>query len=257
MHKINISNKNIYTDLILELNKEEIKEKIIDKYNNIKVLKSTNHTTITYNDITDKDNYMKVQNTLITELKKYIKISNKDIILVVGLGNYNSTPDSLGPNTINNILVTRYLYLLGDVEEGYSNVSSFTPNVMANTGIETTKIIKSIVKEIKATKLIIIDSLKTNSIDRLLKTIQITNQGITPGSGLNNNYKEISKKTMNIDVIAIGIPTVVDIRCINNKLDNLIVTPNNIDYLIDKLSILLGNSINICLHKNFIRQNNK
>ena len=133
---------------------------------------------------------------------------------------------------------------------------------MANTGIETAEIIKSIIKDSKATKVIVIDSLKTSNIKRLLKTIQITNKGISPGSGIGNNRKEISKKTVGIDIIAIGIPTVVDINSIiynyTNKrikeVDNLIVTPTNIDYMIDKLSILIGNGINNSLHKNFIRQ---
>lgn len=250
MHRIDLSNNNLHTDLIFEQENTKIKSKIIDKNNNLKIQSTDDYTTIFYNDITDKDNYIKVQNTFINELKKYLKISSKDIILVIGLGNSKSTPDSLGPNTIDNILVTRYLYLLGDVEEGYSNVSSFIPNVMANTGINSINIIKCIIKEIKATKVIIIDALKTNNIDRLVKTIQITNRGITPGSGLNNNYEEINKNNIGIDIIAIGVPTVVDIN-------NFIVTPTDIDFIIEKLCILLANGINNVLHKNFNRQNNK
>ena len=254
MHKINISNNNIYTDMIFEKENIKIKSKIINKTNNLKVLESSNCTTIFFNDITDKNNYNLVLNTFIKELKKYLKIKKEDIVLVIGLGNNKSTPDSLGPKVIDNILVTRYLYLLGEVEEGYSNVSSFIPNVMGNTGIESIKIIKNIIKEIKATKVIIIDSLKTNNIERLTKTIQITNKGISPGSGINNNRKEINKKNMNTEIIAIGVPTVVDIRNILN-INDFIVTPTNIDFIIEKLSFLISNGINISLHKN-IRQNN-
>ena len=130
---------------------------------------------------------------------------------------------------------------------------------MGNTGIETSKIIKSLIKEIKATKVIIVDSLKTNNMNRLGKTIQITDQGIFPGSGIYNNIKEISKKTVGCDVIAIGIPTVLDIKSLVSEIDeneNYIVTPTNIDFLILKLSLLLSNGLNISLHKNFIRQNN-
>ena len=266
MHNIDIDNKDIRTDLIMESKLDTNTTTIINKNKNIKVLKTTinnnKYTTITYNDITDKDNFKSVQNTFVKELKTYIKLDKDDIILVIGLGNYNSTPDSLGPKTIENILVTRYLYLLGDVEEGYSNVSVFTPNVEGNTGISSSSIIKSIIKEIKATKVIVIDSLKTNTLTRLGKIIQITDKGISPGSGINNTRSEISKKTMNIDVIAIGIPTVVDIKSIiedyyKEKIklkDNLIVTPTNIDYLIEKLSILIGNGINNSLHKSFSRQ---
>lgn len=249
MHKIDLSNKNIYTDLIFEKESIKTKSKIIDKFNNLKIQSNSNCTTIFFEDITDKDNYLKVQNTFINELNKYININSKDIILVIGLGNRNSTPDSLGPTTIDNILVTRHLFLLKNIEKGYSNVSKIIPNVMANTGIETSRIIKSIIKEIKATKVIIIDSLKTNNIDRLVKTIQITNRGISPGSGIGNNREEITKKNMNTEIIVIGVPTVVDIN-------GYIVTPTNIDFIIEKLSILLGNGINISLHKNFNRQNN-
>jgi len=247
---------NIRTDLIFELDKDNYKEIIINKTNNIRVLKGIDYTTITFNDITDSSNYKLVEDTFIKELKKYITINNKDTILVIGLGNNKSTPDSLGPSTIDNILVTRYLYLLNKLNDNYSNVCSFIPNVMGNTGIESFKIIKSIIKTSKATKVIIIDSLKTNNIDRLVKTIQITNRGITPGSGLNNNYKEISKDSVGVDVIAIGVPTVVDLKNILD-IDNFIVTPTNIDFLIERLSILLGNGINKVLHKNFNRQNNK
>ena len=257
MHKVKLDNNNIYTDLIYEKENSKIKSKIINKSNNLKVQNTSNYTTIFFNDITDKDNFKLVQNTFINELNKYLKLNSNDIILVIGLGNKKSTPDSLGPNTIDNILVTRYLYLLGNVEKGYSNVSCFSPNVMANTGIDSSKIIKNIIKEINATKVIIIDALKTNNIDRLVKTIQITNRGIAPGSGIGNNREEISKKNMGIDIIAIGVPTVVDIRNILNIDNNFIVTPTNIDFIIEKLSILLGNGINISLHKDFNRQNNK
>ena len=249
MHKIDLSNKNIYTDLIFEKENTKTKSIMIDKNNNLKVQKTSNCTTIYYEDITDKDNYIKVQKTFVNELNKYLNTTNKDIILVIGLGNRNSTPDSLGPTTIDNILVTRHLFLLDNIDSGYNNVSKIIPNVMANTGIETSRIIKSIIKEIKATKVIIIDSLKTSNIERLIKTIQITNKGISPGSGIGNNREEINKKNMNTEIIVIGVPTVVDIN-------GYIVTPTNIDFIIEKLSILLGNGINMSLHKSFNRQNN-
>ena len=252
------NNLNLYTDLITEKKIITGKEKIINKNNNLKVLKTTlnnnKYTTITFNDISTKNNYIAVQNILIHELKEYLKFKENDIILVIGLGNSKSTPDSLGPSVIDNVLVTRYLFLSNSIDKGYSNVSSFIPNVMGNTGINSIKIIKNIIKEIKATKVIIIDSLKTSNLDRLVKTIQITNEGISPGSGINNNRGEISKKNMHTEIIAIGVPTVVDIKTIIKEKENIIVTPTNIDFIIEKLSILIGNSINISLHKNFIRQ---
>ena len=254
MHTINLDKKSIYTDLVYDAKNKlkTSKKKVYSK--DIKSItledKENKYTTIFYKDITDRDNYKLVQDSFIKELKKYLKPNIEDKILVVGLGNEKSTPDSLGPSTINNILVTSHLFLLGDVEEGYSNVCSFSPNVVGNTGIETSNLIKSIIKDVKATKVIVIDSLKTNDLKRVNKIIQITDFGISPGSGIGNKRSEISKKTMNIDVIAIGVPTVVGLE------NEFILTPTNIDFMIDKLSLLIGNGINNVLHKNFIRHNN-
>ena len=259
-----INPESIRTDLIIEQKLNDRFPTKTEKVNDISITTATidknKYTTITYKDITDKDNFNNVLNVLVKQLNNYLKPTKKDTILVIGLGNSNSTPDSLGPSTVDNILVTRYLFLLGNVEDGYSNVCSFKPNVTGNTGIETQEIIDCIIKKSKATKVIVIDSLKANNLERLTKTIQITDQGISPGSGVNNSRKEISKKTTGADVIAIGVPTVVDIKTIvNNKIkvnNNLIVTPTDIDFIIERLSVLLGEAINISLHKNYIRQNN-
>ena len=237
-----------------------------------------------------------------------------------GLGNASSTPDALGPKTLDHVLVTRHLFLLGEVEEGYRNVASFKPSVTGVTGIETKDLIEGIKEKIKPDILIVIDALASSSIERLNKTIQITSAGISPGSGVGNNRLEISQDTLHIPVIAIGVPTVVDGATIventlqlllkkisyglenkeNEKLKlvpitnqnylnhtkelskeqkedllgmvglldeqelkslilevllpvnyNMMVTPKEIDYLIEKLSLLLGNMINKSLHEHF------
>ena len=239
---------------------------------------------------------------------------------MIGLGNEESTPDSLGPKSMNHVLVTRHLFLLGDVEEGYRNVASFKPSVTGVTGIETKDLIEGITEKIKPDLLIVIDALASNSIDRLNKTIQITTSGISPGSGIGNNRVEISKETMNIPVIALGVPTVVEattivqdtlqllLKQISYKMENqqnmklklipnesedyqkheeklsddqkedvlgmvgllneqelkklllevllpvnynMMVTPKEIDYVIEKLSLLIGNAINKSLHEHF------
>lgn len=258
MHKIKINDKLVRTDLILEIN-PNIENKVTT-YKDIKIIennkKDFNYTTIKFNDITDHESYQNVEKVFIDQLKKYLKPNKDDIFLIIGLGNAKSTPDSLGPKTIDYVIPTRFLFELGDVEDGYLNVASYSPNVLGNTGIESISIIKSILKNIKANKLIVIDSLKANNLDRLVKTIQITDRGINPGSGINNNRGEISNKNMKCDVIAIGVPTVVDINTIINSNNNqsFIVTPTNIDFVIDKLSKLIGESINISLHKNINRQ---
>ena len=266
MKKSKFLNKNLYTDLILEQN--SIKNNTIFKYKNINITRTSyyksNYSTIYFEDISDIINFKTIEEVLIKELNDYLNLNDNDIFLIIGLGNPNSTPDSLGPKTIDNILATSHLFSLGEVEKGYTNVSKFNPSVIGNTGIDSYELIKSIIKTIKPTKVVIIDALKANNISRLAKTIQITNNGINPGSGINNDRGELSKKTLGIDVIVIGIPTVVDIKTIIkdtinkniNLKDNLIVTPTNIDYLIEKLSLLLSNSLNKSLHKNYSRQIN-
>lgn len=260
MHEIDLNKKDLRTDLILEKQYKNLESKTT-KYKDIEIIttkyKNNNYTTIYFNDTTDKDNYLNLEKVLIKELKKYINIKENDTILVVGLGNSKSTPDALGPSTIDSILVTRHLKLLNVLDKDYSVVSTFKPSVMGTTGIESIDLIKNIIKDIKATKVIAIDALKASKIERLVKTIQITDSGIHPGSGINNNRGEVSKNTMKTDVISIGIPTVVDIKTILESIleeeieldENLILTPTDIDYQIEKLSKLLSISINKTLHK--------
>lgn len=260
MHEIDLNKKDLRTDLILEKQYKNLESKTT-KYKDIEIIttkyKNNNYTTIYFNDATDKDNYLNLEKVLIKELKKYINIKENDTILVVGLGNSKSTPDALGPSTIDSILVTRHLKLLNVLDKDYSVVSTFKPSVMGTTGIESIDLIKNIIKDIKATKVIAIDALKASKIERLVKTIQITDSGIHPGSGINNNRGEVSKNTMETDVISIGIPTVVDIKTILESIleeeieldENLILTPTDIDYQIEKLSKLLSISINKTLHK--------
>ena len=257
MHKININDNYIRTDLLYE--QKNIKNTNSETYyKDIKLVsqkdKKNDYSTIFFEDITDYESYLNLQKVFTKELIKYINIKENDIVLIIGLGNIKSTPDSLGPLTIDKLLPTRYLFELGDVEEGYTNVSIYKPDVMGNTGIESIAIIKSIVKDINPTKIIIIDSLKASNKERLIKTIQITNSGINPGSGINNSRGEISKKTIGCDVIAIGIPTVVDMS--TNVKENFIVTQTNIDFVIERLSSLIASSLNKSLHKNYNRQIN-
>jgi len=140
---------------------------------------------------------------------KKLNISGKKT-LFIGLGNAHSTPDMLGPNTMDEILVTSYLEEFGPLEEGFSNTAIFKPGVTGETGIETSELIKKIVESHKPEQVIVIDALASKSIERVCKTIQISDTGITPGSGIGNNRREISKDILNVPVIAIGIPTVVD-----------------------------------------------
>lgn len=252
MHKIDVPSKNIRTDLIIE--DEKSKNKVLENdYFLITESKKDKgkYTTIEYQDITDREECIALEKVLKKELIKYISPKKEDKYLVIGLGNAKSTPDSLGPKTVDKIIVTRYLYLLGEIDERYSNVSIYKPDVCGNTGIESLTIIKSIIKEIKPTKVIVIDALKASKLNRLIKTIQITDTGIHPGSGIMNNQGEISSTTVNAKVIAIGVPTVVDKNTMLEKeaSDNFMVTPTNIDFVIERLATLLGNTLNSIFHQ--------
>jgi len=206
--KINVDTKQVDNIKITKLEVREEYEKKINK-------KKGNYITIEFDDVTDYNNRQKLISVFSNELKDLLQmvgVNDKKNVLVVGLGNEKSTPDALGPNTIDNILVTRHLFSFEDnnIQEGFNCVSAFNPGVMGVTGIETSDIIKSLVKSIKPDFLIVVDALAASAISRINKTIQITDSGIHPGSGVGNTRKEISKDTINIPVIAIGIPTVVD-----------------------------------------------
>ena len=328
-HSIDLSKYQIRTDLAIESikNIKDISEEIIE--DNIKITKvlvddkisklinkkKGNYITIEFEDVTDTTNYEKVKKVFIKELKESLSILNIDkkaSCLIIGLGNSKSTPDSLGPLTINNIIVTNHLFELDELSDEYRRVSVLIPGVMGQTGLETSDVISSIVSKFKPDFLIVIDALASQSIERVNKTIQITDTGIHPGSGIGNSRKEISFETLNIPCIAIGIPTVVDAITIVsdtinymhkhytysklninnpshklmvtkpnylkekielNKKDketllgivgtleeneikqllfevltpigyNMMVTPKEVDFLIEKLSNLIGNGIN-------------
>lgn len=161
----------------------------------------------------------KASNVLSEELKKIIDahIDKQGEILVVGLGNIYVTPDSLGPKVINDIEVTRHIinYLPQYVEEGTRMVSAISPGVLGTTGIETVEILKGIVDNINPKLLIVIDALASRSIERISSTVQISDTGIVPGAGVGNTRSEISQNSLGVPVVAIGIPTVVDIFSCN------------------------------------------
>ena len=297
-HEIDLNKYNIRTDLILEsiTDNDNYIDTKTDNYGNISVTsvniddessklinrKKGKYVTILFNDATDKENCDRIEEIFIKVFNDFVGGNNN--ILVIGLGNDKSTPDSLGPKVIDNLIITRHLFVLGeDISEGIKEVAGFCPGVMACTGIES---------------------------------LQITDTGIHPGSGVGNMRKEISYDTMGIPVIAIGVPTVVEASVIvydtinylfkhisyikdnqsknklifsrSNYVDkikdkdlnleekrdilgmigelsdtdkkslieevlasvnyNFIVTPKEVDFVIDKLSMIIGNGINKCLH---------
>jgi len=157
-------------------------------------------------------------------------VQEKDDIMVVGLGNIYVTPDSLGPKVINEIDVTRHIikYLPQYIDEDTRPVTAISPGVLGTTGIETYEILKGIVDNVKPKLIIVIDALASRSIERISSTIQISDTGIVPGAGVGNTRTEISERTLGIPVIALGIPTVVESAVlVNDCLDLLIEKMQN------------------------------
>ena len=150
-------------------------------------------------------------------IKELIGDDKKKSILVVGLGNISVTPDALGPKVVKDIDVTRHLIKFAKelVEPNTRSVSAISPGVLGTTGIETSEIINSIVEKTKPDIILAIDSLASGSIHRIGNTIQFSNTGITPGEGVRNKRDEINEENLGVPVIAVGVPTVVDIFSCN------------------------------------------
>lgn len=231
----------------------------------------------------EDDEKERVSNIISDKLKDMIGEDTRKSILVVGLGNEYVTPDALGPKVASNIETTRHLlnYARDLISDQTREVSSISPGVLGKTGIETSEMVAAISKKIRADMLIVIDSLASQSIDRVGNTIQISNTGITPGAGVRNKREGINEETLGIPVIAIGVPTVVDMATITNdalekvlKIDknsiglnvdnistearydviskildaqNYIVTPKEVDELIETMAHIITEGINLSI----------
>lgn len=236
----------------------------------------------------NRDAQQEVAEVLAQKLKSLFNLPENANILLVGLGNWNATPDALGPRVINQSMVTRHLYKYApeELQGGMRSVSAIAPGVLGITGIETAEIIKGVVEKIVPELIIVVDSLAAGSVDRIATTIQIADTGISPGSGIGNKRAGINLETMGVPVIAIGIPTVVNAaviaqvtvehfleklqdtpvlnqiyknlrpdftqQVVNEVLQpfagNLTVTPKEIDALILSTSKIVAGGISMALH---------
>ena len=227
---------------------------------------------------------------LSNELLKIMNIKKESTVLVVGLGNRYITPDSIGPQAVSKIFVTRHLNgIEGDgFKFDFRPVSAIAPGVLGITGIETEETVASVVGIVKPDYVIAIDALASRRLSRLGTTIQLSDTGINPGSGVGNNRKELSENSLGVKVIAIGVPMVVDAstmtsdiienveefvskksderifnmlgalnfderekmigEAINEKTENLIVTPNNVDVIAKQAALVIAEGINRALH---------
>ena len=188
---------------------------------------------------------------LADQLSRFVKHSYYLKTLVIGLGNPEVTPDSLGPSVLAKTCITRHLFQIYecDGDDEYSNVCGLAPGVTATTGLETADIIEKMVKMTEPDAVIVIDALAAREIEIVSTTIQISNTGISPGAGMGNYRKELSRQSLGTEVIAIGVPTVIDAdRLLKNKNVDMVVTPSDIDTVIDVFSNIISSAINICLH---------
>lgn len=225
----------------------------------------------------DEDYHREISVELARQLEIIIpNLQKEQSILVVGLGNRDVTADALGPNAIDNLFITRHIInTYGKAAYSKSHmhmISSLVPGVMAKNGMETSEIIKGVIDQTHPDIMIVIDALAARSIRRLNRTIQITDTGIHPGSGVGNHRNGLTKDTLGIPVIAIGIPTVVDAATIVKdatiqmgqefhsapltkeqeqllyELHNMYVTTKDVDAVIKRLSYMVSEALNIAFH---------
>lgn len=206
----------------------------------------------------DEDYHREVSEVIADILRELT--GTAESVLVAGLGNRDVTPDALGPQAVSNLMITRHLIREYGREmmgmDGCCVVSGIVPGVMAQTGMETSEILQGIIEETRPDLLIVIDALAARSTRRLGRTIQITDTGIQPGSGVGNHRGSLTKESLGIPVIAIGVPTVVEAAAIvydaqgncekmPPHLNGMFVTPKNIDEMIKQLSFTLSEALNM------------
>lgn len=211
-------------------------------------------------DISGKD----LENTakcISAQIEYLAPLKNKSV-LVAGLGNTGVIADALGPLSISNVIVSRH------IKENFSSlyeslqlgeISAIAPGVLGQTGVESGEIIKAVAKKVEPDVIIAIDSLMAGKVTRLAKTVQLSNAGITPGSGIGNHRYEISEETMGVPVISIGVPLVINASTLAYDLtgkaqgigapDQFVVTPKFVDATVKKAAALLGYAINMAVHQ--------
>ena len=229
--------------------------------------------------------HMHISRVIASKLEKLIDIPSDATVLIIGLGNWQATPDALGPEVISKTVATRHLkdYAAEELAGGLRPVCALAPGVLGTTGIETAEIIRGVVEKVKPALIIAIDALAARGVERIGTSIQIANTGINPGSGIGNHRTGINQDTMGVPVIAIGVPTVVNgaliakdsIESLLHQLDipanignwfsedriiqaidqvlqpysnNLVVTPKEIDSLIKNTSHIIAAGIAQALH---------
>ena len=222
----------------------------------------------------DEDYHREISEEISTHLRKLIDLEKEKSVLVIGLGNAAIIADALGPQVVDNLLMTRHIIkeygLRGIKHKKMHRISGIAPGVMAQTGMETAEIVQGIVSETKPDVVVAIDALAARSVRRLSRTIQITDPGIHPGSGVGNHRNGLTEENLQVKVIGIGVPTVVDAativhdsmahlldtleeteqkefldEMITPNLYSMFVTPKDVDETIKYLSFTISEGLNI------------
>ncbi len=248
-----------------------------------------NYVTVEFRDlsIVDGADYETLCHTVARELEALLGLSSDSKVLVVGLGNRHITPDALGPMVTQKLVVTRHLFThMPQVVEGLRSVCALAPGVLGTTGMETMEVVRGVAEKVSPDALIVIDALAARSIDRISTTVQLCDTGLAPGAGVGNNRKSLNRESLGIPVVAVGVPMVVDATTITadslsllaeseeesdlkervkdfspedryrmlrsalpESLNNFIVTPKEVDLLLERLSGVVANGINLALHE--------
>ena len=245
---------------------------VIETKNGAKIIGKPMGTYITLDapDMMDPDDnyHAEVSHEIAKHIKALLPMKKKEqSFLVVGLGNRDVTADSLGPRSVDNLMITRHIVekfgAAAYARDKVNKVSAIIPGVMARTGMETAEIVKGVVEQTSPDVILAIDALAARSTKRLNRTIQISNAGIHPGSGVGNHRNALDETTLGIPVIAIGIPTVVDAGTIVKDaldkngagkiikeafpiadLNNFYVTGKDIDEIVKRLSFTVSEALN-------------
>jgi len=235
----------------------------IETENGAKIMKKPVGTYITMEApnmaVPDEDYHQEIAEELARYLGRFlepVKTDKKEYsILVAGLGNRKVTPDALGPYVVDNLNISRHIvkeygrYAMG--EDEVQMVSAVVPGVMGQTGMETVEIIRGIIGETKPDLLIVIDALAARSPRRLCRTVQLSDTGLIPGSGVGSHRTAVDRETVGVPVIAVGVPTVIDGAALGSGTEaapqGLYVTPRDIDRQVRQLGRLLGYGISLAL----------
>ncbi len=213
-----------------------------------------------------RDSLPRAAEVLARQLRPLLGLNRGDPVLVAGLGNEAVTPDAVGPKVVRRLLVTRHL-----VEEvpsffgGYRPVSAVTPGVLGTTGLESAQVVAAVAQRVKPRCVVVVDALAARELRRVCTTVQLTDTGITPGSGVQNAREALSRAQLGIPVVAVGVPTVADVETLLRDSgaqlsrrraealcggQRMMVTPQDIDAQVERIAKLVAWGLNLALQEN-------